>query len=41
MQPHEGPPKKPKLDRTGMVLLFVIFVLLGIIASNLLSRFLL
>jgi hypothetical protein len=41
MQPHEGPPEKPKLDRTGTVLVFVIFVLLGIIASQLLSRWLL
>jgi hypothetical protein len=42
MQPHEGPPEKPKpkLDRTTMVLVFFIWVLLGIIASNLLNRLL-
>jgi hypothetical protein len=41
MQRHEGPPNKRTPVRMLKVLLFIIFVLLGLIASKLLSRWLL
>jgi hypothetical protein len=40
MQPHEGPPEKPSIDRTTRWLILVIISLLGIIAVELLKRFL-